>query len=269
MKKYNIILMVFAIFLVASCAEDDLPQPDIQTFQMTGNVNALDEFGEAIMGLDLSDVNMTFIRQGFETITGSTSANADGSYSFADLPIREYGIVIEKDGFNQVLGSNDFAVNSSAVAEQRMVVDIPESASESFFTQNFYLRQESSTEATSANASRDIANPTAEGVTTTISGSIDNGMVSTGFKRGVYAYFSNATPTNEEDGALYAVLIPIDAGNTSFSFDVTDLTLINNGFSSGSNVNIAFYGVTLNESDELVTIANSTVLLESAIFTLP
>lgn len=269
MKKYNIFLMIFAIFLMASCADEDLPQPEIQTFQIQGNANLLDEFGEAVTGVSLNDISLTFIRQGFESIVATTSVNDDGTYSFANLPIREYGVVAEKEGFNQVLGSNDFTVSSSSVSEQRMIVDIPENVSDAFYNLDLYLREKSSTEVATATANRDTANPTAQGITTTINGTIASAAVNSGFKRGVYVYFSDVTPTNEEGGAFLSKLVPINAGNTNFSLSVTDLELLNSGFSSGSNVNVAFYGVTLNDSDQLVTIANSTILLESGFFTLP
>lgn len=266
MKKYNVIYLLLLVVFLASCAEDDLPQPEVKTVQLTGTVNVVDEFGVALTGVDLSDANITLLRQGFNSVVGGLSANADGTYSLADLPIREYGILVEKTGYNQVLESNNFSVNSSANSEQRLVVDIPENAENTNYEVNLYLRQASSTKVMSASNSRDAGG--SQGITTTVNGSIESGTVSTGFKRGVYAYFSNtSTPTNED--FLYSVFVPINSGSTSFNFSFTDFDLLNNGFSSGENVSVAFYGLTTDDSNNIVTIANSELFSQNGIFTLP
>jgi hypothetical protein len=205
---------VLAVVMLA-CADNDMPQPVVQTVDLESNVLYYDEYLNKYNDPQ-GAVRMTFRRRSNSEILNELTTGTDGRYSIDGFIKTQYEVQADADGF--------------AIASEQG--EVPAGATGSWYAPPIKIRQVSTTVVT-----LDPVTPGPDELTWTFTGTIDP-PAAEGASRGVRLLFGNGSVDREDPE--YSVVSMSDNGG-SFSVTVDALTLLANGITTGK-VNVEAVG---------------------------
>jgi hypothetical protein len=234
-------LPALAVTMLA-CADNDMPQPVVQTVDLESNVLYYDEYLNKYNDPQ-GAVRMTFRRRSNNVILNELTTGTDGRYAIDGFIKTQYVVEADADGFG-------------ITSEQG---EVPAGATGSWYAPPIKIRQASTTVVT-----LDPITPGATDLTWTFTGTIDP-PAEDGASRGVRLLFGNGSV--DRDDPEYSVVTMYDNGG-SFSVTVDALTLLANGITAGK-VNVEAVGASgVKLGPNQYNLAGDNATVSKGIFTL-
>lgn len=202
--------------LTLACADNDMPQPLIQTVDLQSNVLYYDEYLNKYNDPQ-GAVRMTFLRRTNKEVLYELNTGTDGRFTIDDFVKTQYIAEASAEGF--------------AVASEQG--QVPAGATGTWYAPPIKIRHASTSVVT-----LDPITPGADDLTWTITGTIDP-PAEDGASRGVRLLFGNGS-IDQEDPDYMTTAMYDNAG--SFSVTIDALTLLGSGLNVGK-VNVEAYGI--------------------------